>query len=44
MWNCECQRNVKFWDVLKISNIPGFKNLSPGQLWGAANHADIIEF
>ena len=22
----------------------GFKNLSPGQLWGAPTYADIIEF
>ena len=22
----------------------GFKNLSPGQFWGAPTHADIIEF
>ena len=25
-------------------DFPGFKNLSPGQFWGASTHADIIEF
>ena len=41
MSNIYLKVTIETFSKLQFS---GFKNLSPGQLWGAPTHADITEF